>query len=296
MTFRSYLHCLIALHSLLLVGTFVFATGSFSAPLESPAPCVVSGSPGLLGGAQGVLVNGVCRPALAGGFAHGPQTKTVFCGIPNGRWNPQCGQPLKCFTTDKASGKPVPTNAFATLTLVGGRWTKPVTWCPANARPALDVAALRDRAVRLLPKVQIGSAWTTTALVNAETVLWADTGAARDLGPVTVIGQRVQLRIAFARANWDFGDGSTDTVTTPGKAYDSTGDPCRTAQCADYYGHTYEATGPMTITLTVTWQAQYRAGNGAWTDIVGPITGPTTTHAITLKQARGVLIPNPGDH
>jgi hypothetical protein len=198
-----------------------------------------------------------------------------------------------CIATDK-TGKQTELDAFATLTLVNGRWADPVVWCPANARPALDLAGLRDRAERLLPKVGIGSAWTTVALVNAETVLWAGTGPDRSLPSVTILGRAVQLRIHFDRADWDFGDGSTDTTADPGKPYDSHGDPCRTAQCLDYYGHTYAQTGVMTITLTVTWHAQYRLG-ATWTDIAGTITGPTSRRVLTVKQARGILVPNPGE-
>lgn len=200
-----------------------------------------------------------------------------------------------CIATNPKTGKQIEMDAFATLTLVNGRWADPVVWCPANARPALDLAGLRDRAERLLPRVGIGSAWTTTALVNAETVLWAATNPDRELPTVTILGRAVSLRIHFDHADWDFGDGTADTTADPGKAYDSRGDPCRTAQCPDYYGHTYTRTGVMTIALTVTWHAQYRLGT-TWTDIAGTITGPTSRRALTVKQARGILIPNPGDH
>ena len=98
----------------------------------------------------------------------------------------------------------------------------------------------------------------------------------------------VQLRIHLDYAHWGFGDGTTATLTTAGKPYDPTGDPCRTAQCPDYYGHTYTRTGRMTITLTVSWRAQYRLTGGTWTDIDGPVTGPTSQHVLTVKEARGV--------
>jgi hypothetical protein len=181
------------------------------------------------------------------------------------------------------------------VTFVNGRWTNPQVWCPAQATPAPTLADIREQALRLLPHVTIGSAWTDTALVNAEVVLWAATPTDRDLGAVIVVGKQVQLRVSFVRADWDFGDGATDSARDPGKPYDGTTDPCRTAQCPDYYGYTYRHTGTRTIQLRVTWHAQYALGGG-WTDIPGDLTGPVATHDVTVKQARGVLVANPGDH
>jgi hypothetical protein len=191
----------------------------------------------------------------------------------------------------------VPEAAFATVTLVGGRWVRPSVWCPGDAVPALDVGVLRARAMRLAPRVGIGSAWSTTALVNAEAVLWAGTSSERALGSVMVVGRRVGLRVSFAQAAWDFGDGQQVTAGSPGRAYDAAGDPCATAQCPDYFGHTYARTGRMTITLTVRWRARFSLDGGAhWIDITGDITGATSHRELTVKQARGVLVPNSGEH
>lgn len=193
-------------------------------------------------------------------------------------------------------GRTVLIDAFATLTLIDGKWTDPHAWCPTPTHPGISEAEVRDRATRLLPPVQIGSAWTTTALVNAETILWAVTAPDRPLAHVTVAGQRVQLRVHFAEASWNYGDGMHETTNEPGKPYDKINDPCHTAQCVDYRGHTYTVTGRMTITLQVTWHAQYRRGAGSWVDIDDAITGPTTQHVLTVKEARAILVPNPGDH
>jgi hypothetical protein len=260
-------------------------------------PCAVAGSPHR----EGIKIALICyKRSTAPASTTPPKTKTVICGRPsssdNGLWNRLCGAPRACVRINKATGKQIEVDAFATVTLIDGRWTNPVVWCPANSQPAVDLTALRDQALRLLPTVRIGSAWTTTALVNAETVLWAATTTDRRLPAVTVLGQRIQLRIHFDHADWDFGDGNTDTTTDPGKPYDPTGDPCRTAQCPDYYGHTYTRTGTMTITLDVTWHAQYSLDGTTWTDIAAPITGPVSSHVLALKEARGILVPNPGDH
>ena len=247
---------------------------------------------------HGIVMSGICTPIAPGnansdlGSAQGPETRTITCGFPssldNGFWNAQCGPMMTC-----PRGP-----AFATQIQQKGQWVLLNTWCagdPTNA-PArvVTTAALRQQALRLLPTVRIGSAWTTRALVNAETVLWAETSAHRSLGNVTVVGRQVGLRIRFDHADWTFGDSTTDSTPDPGKPY-SKSDPCDTAQCPDYYGHTYSDTGPVTITLTVAWHAEFSLDNGAtWTAVdPAPLTGPATTHNLAVVQARGVIVQNP---
>jgi hypothetical protein len=249
---------------------------------------------------RGVAIGGYCQVASQGSTEAAAPTKVILCGQPssreNGFWNRRCGAPRLCLFKDKKTGRPVHTDAFATLTRTHGRWGNPQVWCPANPGPQLDLTALRDHAIRLLPKISIGAAWSHFALVNAESLFWADTRPQRILPPVTVLGRRVALRVHFVRANWRFGDGTSDEAPTLGKPYDAANDPCNTAQCPHYYGHTYRHTGTVIIALTVTWRAQYSLDRKHWEDISGDITGPATHHRLPVKQARGVLVPNPGEH
>jgi hypothetical protein len=246
----------------------------------------------------GVMVRGVCY-VRGSGEQREPviPTKIVSCGRPavqgNGTWNGACGDPYACWIVDPVRGR-VPETAYARFVEQNGRWVLQNVWCPNDAQPALTMAAVRQQVLRLLPKVAVGIAWKTTALVNAETVVWAATEAERSLGTVTVVGRQVGLRIAFDHANWDFGDGVTDTTSSPGKAYTDS-DPCHTAQCADYYGYTYTDTGERTITLTVAWHAEFSLDGGrTWAAVdQAPLTGPQATHTLTVEQARGILVNNP---
>jgi hypothetical protein len=221
-----------------------------------------------------------------------PVTKVIVCGFPssvdNGFWDPQCGTMTRC-----PKGP-----AFATMVRQNNAWVLLTTWCasdPPDAAPRVPTAEdLRQQVLRLLPQVQIGSAWTTRALVNAQTILWAETDSRRALGTVTVVGRQVALRIGFDHATWDFGDGASDTTTDPGKPY-SRADPCGTAQCPDYYGHTYTDVGDVTIALTVAWHAEFSLDDGAtWTAVdPAPLSGPASTHDLTVVQARGIIVQNP---
>jgi hypothetical protein len=132
-------------------------------------------------------------------------------------------------------------------------------------------------------------------LVNLQTVLWADTPVRRALGPVRIVGQPVWLRLAFAHASWDFGDGTAEVSDDPGKAYDPVGDRCAQVLCPDYYGHVYRARGPVTIVLRVSWRASYSLDGSHFVPVdPDPLTGPARTQRLLVRQARADLVPNPG--
>lgn len=163
---------------------------------------------------------------------------------------------------------------------------------PVGNRPAVTAAAVRAEAQKLVPHPHIGVAPPGgVSLVNIQTLLWVDTAADRDLGTVTLLGQRVGLRVHVHGVAWNFGDGIRTTAATPGRRYDPK-DPCRQALCSAYWGHVYRTTGSVKITAQVTWTGEFRVGAGAWQQISGMVTGPSQTATVTIRQARGVLVPN----
>lgn len=176
-------------------------------------------------------------------------------------------------------------------------WVNLGFWCPQSTAPVTvpTAADIRDRVIRLLPPVPAATTGANT-LVNIQTLLWADTGRDRSLGRVTVVGQPVWLRLAFDHAEWDFGDGTTATSDTPGKAYDPDGDPCRTVSCAGYFGHVYSGAGPVTVGLRVGWRASYSLDGSSFQPVDdAPLTGPLSTESLLVRQARGVLVTPPQD-
>jgi hypothetical protein len=211
------------------------------------------------------------------------------------KWdNATCGAPRGCtLAVPGAPGGTVAIETFATLQQAPGStaWTLASTWCPTKATPLPDTQALREQAARLLPSVPVGWIGPHLSLVNVQEILWVPSAAVRNLGTVTVVGQGVQLRTSFDHATWTFGDGATDSTDSLGRPYDQSR-PCATKQCPGFYGHTYTERGPETIALTVSWVGQYSLDTGTtWTTIAGgTITGPSTTVAITVKQARAELI------
>jgi hypothetical protein len=265
---------------------------------DSNENCIRGVFSGTFGGLGGLAASATCNAAHDGG-ADGPKTMSVDCGhvasVAGGvtKWdNPACGAPRGC-TLTLPDGTVSAIETFATLQQdpKTKAWTLLSTWCPSAANPIPDAQALREQAVRLLPKVAVGWINPHLSLVNVEEIFWIPTTTQRDLGPVTVVGQAVRLRVQFDNVAWDFGDASTDTSTTLGKPYDQS-NPCATKQCPGYFGHTYLTRGPRTVSMTVSWTGQYSLDGGTtWTTIAGgPITGTPSTATFTVKEAYTILI------
>jgi hypothetical protein len=49
----------------------------------------------------------------------------------------------------------------------------------------------------------------------------------------------------------------------------------------------------MTVTAQAGWVASFAVDGGPAVTIPGTVTGPVATAALQVKQARGVLVPNP---
>ncbi|MBE7195274.1 MAG: hypothetical protein INR66_22700 [Gordonia polyisoprenivorans] len=176
-----------------------------------------------------------------------------------------------------------------------GNWQYADNDCVVVDPARVTAAMVRERAVRLIPKAAVGLAPHGTTLVNIETVMWADAPRHQALAPVTILGKRVVVSLVLEKVDWRFGDGKSENGGPAGKPYDDKHDPCKSRQCTQYFGHVYERTGKVTVAATATWHASFTVDGGATVDIPGTIDGPQATADIAVKQARGVLVPNPGD-
>jgi hypothetical protein len=280
-----------------------------AAAVNPPAYCTIDATDGGLTGLEGILVDGVCRPVGSGGGSGGVQVEYRLVGCTangraflNGALVGSCGAGVpgcKLLLEGGQSGRPFIYAYQYQSRRPGQGWVAESFWCPQTQVPVVvpDAATIRDRVIRLLPQVGIGTAGPSpTTLVNIQTLLWARTGTDRGLGRVVIVGRPVWLKIVFDHGSWDFGDGTSASSAVPGKAYDDAGDPCAQVLCPDYYGHLYRATGAMTITLRVSWRASYSLDGTHFQELAGgPITGPRASTALTVRQARAVLVPNPGD-
>lgn len=224
------------------------------------------------------------------------QTRTVPCSSPTGNFSAQSGCYQAEVETPPADGPVLAEQRayggsilYATCPFGG---TGGYIWQPP-AKPVVTAAAVRAEAIRLVPSAAVGVAPKNVSLVNVETVLWADAPPQQTLPPVTLLGQRVVITLKLDGVSWRFGDGQSDGNAPAGKAYDARNDPCKSRQCDQYYGHTYRRTGRVVISATANWRATFTVNGGAAQN-AGSVPGPTASTSLLIKQARGVLVPNPG--
>ena len=310
---------MIALLAVLLVSWI--PTNIVNASSLAPSDCVDATSASAGRGSFTAMSKQICRTskdpgdAQSGSVNTGPQIETVDCGrvkvgmVLENSPNHFCAAVQgSCSVQSRAQA---PTDPKATT--VGflqqdpsGTWVLNGFDCnvvpgtgpppPPQVTPFDAYAAV----LKLVPSPAIGVApGKGRTLVNMETIFWVNSGADQTLGPVTLLGHQVGLRIHARATAWAFGDGSTDRSAGLGRPY-AAADGCGDAVCSGYFGHTYISTGAMTVSATVTWAGDFSVDGGPWRGIADPATGantvdgPAATRPITVIQARGVLVQDPG--
>lgn len=178
-----------------------------------------------------------------------------------------------------------------------GRWTFDAFACDDRVMGAhlVTPAMAFAQAQRLVPVAAIGLAPHGTTLVNIETVMWADAPQTQTLPPVTLLGKRVVISLRLVAVEWDYGDGESNPDGPAGKKYDGVHDACRARLCPQYAGHVYRSTGPVIVTARGRWQAQFAVDGAKPVTVPGLVRGPRAQARLVVKQARGVLVANPGD-
>lgn len=114
-------------------------------------------------------------------------------------------------------------------------------------------------------------------LVNLETYFWCGDAAGRDcaaLGQgertVTLLGQPVRIRPRIVGYDWDFGDGEQAGGVRA--------------------AHTYRHATTATVTLTLTWTADYALAGGAFQPVDDTTTTTSPPRSLPVREAQAVLV------
>jgi hypothetical protein len=161
--------------------------------------------------------------------------------------------------------------------LKNGQWVPLEIFCltaPPDASPQVTPDLVARAFQRIpLPKLRSLTQPEGKTLVNFDTIFHVD--AQTLTRQLTLLGQRVELRIKPSSFRWVHGDGTTAVTTTPGAAYPSKQVVHRYQQAHVTVSHHVE----------VVWTAEWRLNGGGWQPVPGSVTtvGPETQ--LTVAEA-----------
>lgn len=141
--------------------------------------------------------------------------------------------------------------------------------------PVLVAAALKR--IPLPPSKLIVQPPNGRTLVNFDTNFYTETEAFTR--SVTLLGQQVELSITPASFAWRFGDGKSETTTSPGSAYPDL-----------EITHNYLRKGRVTPSVDTTYTATYRVNGGAAQPVPGSVTIAGTAVPLRVVTARPQLV------
>lgn len=116
-------------------------------------------------------------------------------------------------------------------------------------------------------------------------------GASGHVRTGTLLGQPVEVNFIPVGFSFDYGDGTTASSATGGASWAALG-------LAEFSktptGHRYTEPGEKSITVVVTYQAEYRLAGGAWQPVVGTLDVPSTSpHTIHVLRNTTVGVDKP---
>lgn len=130
-----------------------------------------------------------------------------------------------------------------------------------------------------LPAAEVQSPAYT--LVHLETTFWTQPETIDKT--LELIGYSVDVHVEPASYTWHWGDGSTQSTTTPGSPY-----PAK--DITHTYAHATKDGPSLALSVDVTYTARYRVDGGDWITIPESVTIAGPSQALPIKEASAVLI------
>lgn len=158
-------------------------------------------------------------------------------------------------------------------------WTPPADAATAGPITISDIATFRPQ------PPTAGMQPNQWMIVGLATNFYANASAHVVDG--TLFGGTAQVRFTPIAYNWNYGDGSTASSNSAGTTWAKYRipefDPTPSS-------HTYNEAGNYTITLSVTYAAEYRVAGSTWKNVVGTLTIIAPPLTATAGHATTVLV------
>jgi hypothetical protein len=123
------------------------------------------------------------------------------------------------------------------------------------------------------------------ALVDVPANFIAHAGVVTTTG--TLLGQTAQVRFTPVAYQWDYGDGGSATLSSPGATWQQRGQAELTSTPTS---HVYRTRGSRSGSLRVHYSAQYRYLDEEWQSVEGTVTGPPSGFTVVVVVERTSLV------
>lgn len=154
--------------------------------------------------------------------------------------------------------------------------------CP-DEETAEPVQITNQMVLRALKRIPLPASELVVQPPGGETLVNFATNFYTEAGPfersVTLVGQRVDLRIQPSRFDWIYGDGEQATTTEPGSAYPDL-----------EVTHEYVTAGQVGASVNTTYSAEFRVNGGPWQPVVGTVTMAGEPVGLQVRTATPTLV------
>jgi hypothetical protein len=155
--------------------------------------------------------------------------------------------------------------------------------CPENGEAPEPVQITNAMVARAFKRIPLPPSRLAVQPPDGETLVNFATNFYTEAEPfersVTLVGQRVDLRIWPSSFTWSFGDGESTTTTEPGAAYPDL-----------QVTHAYLVAGSVGPSVDTTYSAEFRVNGGPWEPVDGTVTMAGEPVGLQVRTARPTLV------
>lgn len=155
--------------------------------------------------------------------------------------------------------------------------------CPTETEPTAPPVITNAMVARAFKRIPLPASELIVQPPGGETLVNFATNFYTEAAPfersVTLVGQRVDLRIRPSGFAWSFGDGAGMTTSEPGAAYPALD-----------ITHEYTRAGQVGPSVDTTYSAEFRVNGGAWEPVVGTVTMAGEPVALQVRTASPTLV------
>lgn len=155
--------------------------------------------------------------------------------------------------------------------------------CPTDSVATPPVQITNAMVARAFKRIPLPASKLVVQPPGGETLVNFDTNFYTEAEPfersVTLVGQRIDLRIWPSSFGWSFGDGAETRTEEPGSAYPDL-----------EITHAYLEAGRVGPSVDTTYSAEFRVNGGAWRPVVGTVTMEGEPVGLQVRTATPTLV------